>query len=548
MNMKQTVATVLSTALLISGGATALAAGPDEVAIDTPSISVGQTMPAMLSAKMQVTELGITSGVYPYLVAKEVLPEGSKETAQEIRLNVSEQTFCIDSKTGLPVGIESMKKGDIIQATYSTAMTRSIPPQAAAYAIVVNLDEKAAPAHYLVAEKVTNNADGSVTILTDNGTLFVTVAKDTPITPYQTKNMVKNTDIVEGSRFFAWYDVVLLSMPGQTGATKVVLLPDQTVNTEPKDVSVDQQPLEPTQTAPYRFGTRATVTAVNTETVNGKEQVKSYTLLSDDQTIGTFVANVSANTLLLDNQTGTVMTDALKKDAGVYVYYGGVMTSSIPAQVSAEAILANVNKDTIPARLLTVERSEKEADGSMRFLADNKGLWVTVLKDTPLRNLLDKETVQNTDLRMGTTVLAWYDVVKESMPAQTTATKVVILPQQEATFCIIVDGDMVIDGGKVQNGVAMVPLRTVAEALGFTVTWNAADQSVQLKNDKVQTTVRIGQDLYYHASSVEGMYGMSKPGPLGAAAYVKDGVTYVPAELFSLLGATPTLTGSEMHL
>lgn len=547
MNMKKTVATVLSTALLMSGGVTALAAGPEAAATDTPGITIEQKMPAMLSSKMQVTEVGFTSGVYPYLVAKEVLPEGSKETAQEIRLNLGEQTVCIDSKTGLAANLETIKKGDIIQASYSTAMTRSIPPQSAAYAIVVNLDEKAAAAHYLVAEKVTNNADGSVTVLTDNGGLFVTIGKETPISPYQTKNVVKNTDIVEGSRFFAWYDIVLLSMPGQTAATKVVLLPAETAGTETADVGAEQ-PLQPGETTPYRYGTRATVTEVNAETVNGQTQIKSYTLKSEDEKIGTFIANVSENTLLIDNQTGNVVNDILKKDASVYVYYGAAMTASIPGQVSAEAILVNVSKDAAIAHLLTVERSEEATDGSMRFLSDNKSLWVTVGKDTPVTNLLTKKTAKNTDLRMGTTVLAWYDVVKESMPAQTEAKKIVVLPHAASKFTILTGGDIAIAEGSVENGVAMVPLRKVAETLGFTVTWNANDQSVQLKNDKVQTTVRLGEDLYYYATAVEGMTGMSKPSPLGAAPYQKDGTTYVPAALFALLGATPTLTGSVMHL
>ena len=34
-----------------------------------------------------------------------------------------------------------------------------------------------------------------------------------------------NEDLRLGARFFAWYDVVAMSMPGQAGAEQVTLLP-----------------------------------------------------------------------------------------------------------------------------------------------------------------------------------------------------------------------------------------------------------------------------------------------------------------------------------
>lgn len=81
----------------------------------------------------------------------------------------------------------------------------------------------------------------------------------------------------------------------------------------------------------------------------------------------------------------------------------------------------------------------------------------------------------------------------------------------------------------------MVPLRAVAEPLGFTVTWD--DGGVVVDNGVIHTRVIIGVDQYCITTSNEDLVGMSAPFSLGAAPYVADGVTYVPLGLFrALLG------------
>lgn len=79
----------------------------------------------------------------------------------------------------------------------------------------------------------------------------------------------------------------------------------------------------------------------------------------------------------------------------------------------------------------------------------------------------------------------------------------------------------------------MVPLRAVAEPLGFTVTWD--NGGVLVDNGTIHTRVTIGVDQYVITTSKEDLVGMSAPFSLGAAPYVVDGVTYVPLGLFSAL-------------
>lgn len=93
---------------------------------------------------------------------------------------------------------------------------------------------------------------------------------------------------------------------------------------------------------------------------------------------------------------------------------------------------------------------------------------------------------------------------------------------------------ILIDGQEVDaSACVMVPLRAVAEPLGFTVTWDGT--SVLVDNGEIHTNVSLGVDRYVITTSHEDMVGMSAPFSLGTAPYAVDGTTYVPLGLFDAL-------------
>lgn len=90
-----------------------------------------------------------------------------------------------------------------------------------------------------------------------------------------------------------------------------------------------------------------------------------------------------------------------------------------------------------------------------------------------------------------------------------------------------------IDGG--DSGArahVMVPLRAVAEKLGFTVAWDNGAITVTGPERYAQLTV--GADQYFAAPTQEGMAGASLFS-LGCAPVLMGDVTYVPVELFDAL-------------
>lgn len=82
----------------------------------------------------------------------------------------------------------------------------------------------------------------------------------------------------------------------------------------------------------------------------------------------------------------------------------------------------------------------------------------------------------------------------------------------------------------------MVPLRSVAEKLGFEVVWNG-DNTITVTGDDLYGDLTIGEDRYFTAPTQEGVMGASLFS-LGMVPYAVDGVTYVPLGLFdALLGS-----------
>ncbi len=59
---------------------------------------------------------------------------GDRRGEQTVRLVVGPRTIIVNSN-GVPVPVSSLREGMLINATVSSAMTRSIPPQATAYII-----------------------------------------------------------------------------------------------------------------------------------------------------------------------------------------------------------------------------------------------------------------------------------------------------------------------------------------------------------------------------------------------------------------------------
>lgn len=109
-----------------------------------------------------IEEVATNTGNTGYiLISFEASDENNRMYMQEVRLNVGDNTIIIDEE-GTSLNLYDLNEGMRIDADFSSAMTRSIPPQSSAYRIVV-LQEEAS---------VNITTDRVVSIDTNNGFLL----------------------------------------------------------------------------------------------------------------------------------------------------------------------------------------------------------------------------------------------------------------------------------------------------------------------------------------------------------------------------------------
>lgn len=155
----------------------------------------------------------------------------------ELVLNCGENTIIADATTGAPLDLND-RINDEVLIYHDIMMTMSIPAQTPAIAILGNVTEKS-NLTYAVVEEVVAGKDGAVTVVTDNGSKYITIASNTRVTPFVTRNIVTASDITVGSQLLLGYDVITLSEPAMANAERVILLSQG----EEADVAVEMMPL-----------------------------------------------------------------------------------------------------------------------------------------------------------------------------------------------------------------------------------------------------------------------------------------------------------------
>lgn len=302
----------------------------------------------------------------------------------------------------------------------------------------------------------------------------------------------------------------------------------------------------------FRTGSMATVSKIN---MDGETVSSILVKTTDEQDIQ---LNLGADTLIVNNETGAAAAlSDIKEGDKIYAYYSKAMTRSLPPQSACELILVGVGENT-PASLHEVGTVSTNEEGMTEVLTADGSMIIRMDDKTTYAPYKTKNIVTKADLTEGTRFLAWYDIVAMSYPGQAYTQKVVILPAAateetatetqatreteqtaaETTELTIVAGGKTLEvKGEMKDGVAVVPVRAAAEALGCTVSYEQKDgkEYVTVENDTRSMTLEIGTDNYVSTTKIEDAVGMTAPAQYGVAPYIVDGTTYAAADLFKAL-------------
>lgn len=152
----------------------------------------------------------------------------------EYVMNLSADTVWIDNGKHTASDPTNLKEGERLYVFHSAVETRSLPPQSAAFAVVRNIPMDVGCAWYHEVESVALE-NGQLIITTDNGSLLISADEKTQLSRYEGEGAVSLKDIQAGDRVMAWYGAVTDSLPGQTHATSLMLLPEQNAAQERED-------------------------------------------------------------------------------------------------------------------------------------------------------------------------------------------------------------------------------------------------------------------------------------------------------------------------
>lgn len=233
---------------------------------------------------------------------------------------------------------------------------------------------------------------------------------------------------------------------------------------------------------------------------------------------------VNSNTYVVDNAKLTEGTQI------IYFYDASrPMILIYPPQINPEVVA--VIDDSRIIKVDTFNQNLVSQDGQLR---------VTSTKDS---EIITRDNTPYTGELANHKLVVIYNFVLESLPAQTSPQKIIVLDDVTSTdedlydenykpdvtkMNIVVDGDMVIIDPKAytnDEGVVMVPLRVIVEALGYEVKWVYDEVNnlgkVSFNDDKIRLT--IGEKIYVY----------NVPIPLDTAPTLIDNTTYVPLNFFT---------------
>ncbi len=241
----------------------------------------------------------------------------------------------------------------------------------------------------------------------------------------------------------------------------------------------------------------------------GEDYFRILVRRDTDEGLDVLYAYIHEDMLLLSEKNMDAATKediAVDMEVSVIYHKSTVMALSYPPMLGPDVVVLHdgVEHSTY------VEYFNEEllsADGSLRLnmadetqIVDYKG------------NSLTKEDIYERDL------VVFYSMVLESYPAQTTPHKIIVMPEREeetANAAIVLTDEVI----TTDDGVRMIPLRMVAEELGFEVTWNGEEKSVEIVRGPNWSKITIGRNMYSFAKMLI---------KLETAPVIVDGSTFVP--------------------
>lgn len=248
------------------------------------------------------------------------------------------------------------------------------------------------------------------------------------------------------------------------------------------------------------------------------------------------ILSIGDNTLILDAVDGLpVDLSELKDGDTIYAYTAEFMTLSLPPMTTAQLILCNIPQDFNVPGYFEIQTATFSEDGKTVLLTTDRAMHLTITEECQLTPYLTRNIVLPENLIPGTRILAWYDLVLETYPAQTSPSKLVVFPSTYRGYVeLSKSGALYVNGleltgfaAKYENGHVMLPLRAICETAGLTVHWDGTEKSITVIDGETELfRLTIGSD--------EALVDVDTIWTLSAKVGLDNGSAYIASEELAL--------------
>ena len=252
-----------------------------------------------------------------------------------------------------------------------------------------------------------------------------------------------------------------------------------------------------------------------------KEKEASFSIwVTDDESdpYSGMVFYITEDTILLKDSTRDFISkDDLEIGMDVSGFYSKdtIMLMTAPPQLEVDVLVVRDSEEAVSVHVSKFNDELISTDNLLKIFPK---------EDTVILNR-DGERIEEEYIK-GRDLIVFYTIANLSLPAQTAPGKIIVMEEAEIR---VFDGVFIKDKKvKLNNPIykaetVMLPLRQIAEALGYEVKWDNETKSVELIKGREQFSLTIGSLDYYYKGRVL---------KLDTAPELKDSRTFAPSAFF----------------
>ena len=241
--------------------------------------------------------------------------------------------------------------------------------------------------------------------------------------------------------------------------------------------------------------------------------------------------NTDANTVFVDGNGYKTSMEAIENGTSIKVIASNAVTMSIPPQSYAYVVMTADENGGFPI-YAEVEKIITDDNGNLVFSSKDGnydvvyGEGITAVEPFATRNI-----VTAADIKEGSRILVFAEVMTMSIPALVPANRIVILPEVteivEAPHAVTVNGEALDVEILDKDGMILLPIRAIAEKLGLEVAWDDSLKAVTVGTVPMGVTFNVGINSFTKAKMM--------PQTLSAAPIAENERTFVPVDFFTEL-------------